>query len=102
MADKDSQPRQSFVPLIPETERSQWFLCDQPLEAWLDHQPSGVQRGIPHLDDVRLLSARSARLHPHLHGDSDHYVSYKSHQGGLSVSYHILVSHKDILRVCLF
>lgn len=57
-----------------ETERSQRFLGDQSREARLAHQPPGLRRPVPHLDDVRLLSTGAAGLHPDLHGDSDHHV----------------------------
>jgi len=64
----------AFV-FCPETECSPRILCDESQQTRLDRQSSGLGRRVPHLDDVRLLFARSAGFHPHLHGDSDHHVS---------------------------
>lgn len=80
------RPRVSIaaaVALCAETECSSRFLRDEPHKARLDHPPSGLGRQIPHLDDVRLLFARSAGFHPHLHGDADHHVSCAEMQFGL-------------------
>lgn len=63
------------VILCAETERSQRFLRDESHQTRLAHQPPGLRRQIPHLDDVCLLFTSGLGLHPDLYGDSDHHVS---------------------------
>lgn len=48
---------------------------DQPQRQRLAHKPLGRKEGLPILDDAGLLCSSSARLHPHLPGVPDHYVS---------------------------
>lgn len=47
----------------------------QPQRQRLDHKPWGNREDIPTLDDGGLLCSSNARLHPHLPGVPDHYVS---------------------------
>ena len=61
--------------LCAEIECSQRFLRDQSQQTRLAHQPPGLRRQIPHVDDVRLLLTSPAGLYPDLYGDSDHHVS---------------------------
>lgn len=48
---------------------------DQPQRQRLVHKPHGRKEAIPILDDGGLLCSSNARLHPHLPGVPDHYVS---------------------------
>lgn len=61
---------------LTETECPQWIFSDEFRQARLVHQSAWIKWGIPYLDDVCLLLARSAGFHPYLHGDSDHHVSF--------------------------
>lgn len=48
---------------------------DQPQSQRLVDKPLGRKEGFPILDDGGLLCSSTARLHPHLPGVPDHYVS---------------------------